>query len=333
MARKTINTVKLGVFVMAGLAFLVLILYVIGKNQNLFGKTFVLRARFDNARGLMPGNNIRFAGIDAGTVKEVKLLNDTTIEVTLLLKTKMKTYIHKNATVSIGTDGLMGNRLLSIEPSRTPAPLVEEGDVLFSAQGPDTEEMLKVLNTTNNDISVVAKELRQTVQHLNASKALWKLLDDESLPENIRRSLLKIRSSSENMNNMMSNLDAVVADVKNGKGNIGELLKDTSIASDIKGAVAEIKQAGVKADSLTNQISTLVASVSNEVNNGKGPVNALLKNKGMTQRLGNSLENVERGTQAFDESMQALRHNFLFRSYFKKIDKQKKSSKSAAVRY
>ena len=148
MARKIINRVKLGVFVLAGLGFLILLLYIIGKNQNMFGSTFILKARFDNVHGLMPGNNIRFAGIDAGTVRSIKVLNDTTIEVSMLVKNKMKGYIRKNATVSISTDGLMGNRLLNIEAAKRPAALVDEGDILLTTQGPDTDEMLNVLNST-----------------------------------------------------------------------------------------------------------------------------------------------------------------------------------------
>ena len=333
MTKKKINTVKLGVFVMAGLTFLILLLYVIGKNQNLFGNTFALKARFDNVRGVMPGNNIRFAGINAGTVKSVEVLNDTTIEVTLFIKTKMKKYIHNNATVSISTDGLMGNKLLNIESARSPAPLVEEGDILYSTQGPDTDEMLRVLSTTNNDIAAIAKELKQTTQRLNSSKAIWTILNDESLPVNIRHSLSKIRNASENMNRMMINLDAIVDDVKEGKGSVGELLADTAIAVDVKAAVKKIKRIGERADTLSLQINALVASVSNEINNGEGTVNAVLKNKEMADRLNNSFKNIEKGTQAFNENMEAIKHNFLFRGYFKKLEKQRKSGAVSSSNY
>ena len=333
MAKKKINTVKLGVFVMAGLAFLISLLYVIGKNQNLFGNTFPLKARFDNVRGVMPGNNIRFAGINAGTVKSVEVLNDTTIEVTLFIKTKMKKYIHKNATVSISTDGLMGNKLLNIESAKSPAPLVEEGDILYSTQGPDTDEMLKVLNSTNNDIAAIAKELKQTTQRLNGSKAIWTVLDDESLPANIRQSISRIRNASGNMDRMMMNLDAIVDDVKQGKGSVGEILADTSMAKEVKDAVGKIKRIGERADSLTIQINTLVASVNNEINNGEGTVNAVLKDKEMATRLNNSVKNIEEGTRAFNENMEAIKHNFLFRGYFKKLEKKKAATVSSSNYY
>lgn len=333
MAKKTLNSVKLGVFVIAGLGFLIMLLYVIGKNQNLFGNTFSLKARFQDVHGLMPGNNIRFAGINAGTVKTVEVLNDTTIEVTLLIKTKMKKYIRKNATVSITTDGLMGNRLLNIQSAKTPAPLVEEGDILYSTPGPDTDEMLKVLNKTNNDIAVIASELKQTVQRLNNSKPIWTMLNDESIPANIRHSLSGIKNASGNMERMMVNLNAIVDDVREGKGSVGELLKDTVMADNVREAVDKIRKIGVSADTLAIQINALVNTISNEINNGEGTANAVLKNKVMAERLNNSFKNIESGTRAFNENMEALKHNFLLRGYFRKLDKKKKGQSATVTNY
>ena len=178
MAKRSVNNIKLGAFVLGGLLFLVLLLYMIGKNRDLFGKTYVLKARFENIQGLVSGNNIRFSGIRAGTVKRVKILNDTVIEVTMLIETKMKNIIRKNAIVSIGTDGLVGNKVVNIIPSRQPAPWAEEGDFLISKKAVDTEDMLQTLSKTNNDVAVIASELKSTVQRINSSSALWEILND-----------------------------------------------------------------------------------------------------------------------------------------------------------
>jgi phospholipid/cholesterol/gamma-HCH transport system substrate-binding protein len=328
MAKKTTNQVKLGLFVMAGLAFLILLLYIIGKNQNLFGKTFVLKARFENVHGLMRGNNIRFGGIDAGTVSSVDVLNDTTIEVTLLVKSKLKKYIHTNATVAIGTDGLMGNKILNIVPGKTVAPLVKDGDVLFSSTGTDTDAMLKVLDITNNDVSTIAKELKKTVLRINNSKAIWAILNDESLPENLRLSLTKVKTASTNLNEMLLNINGIVTDVRKGKGTVGELLTDTSTISNFNDAIQKIRNIGTKADSLSSKINLLVTSVDNEINNGKGTVNALLKDEEMKNDLAHSLKDIQQSAKSFNQTMEAVKRSFLFRGYFKK-QAQKSSQKSS----
>lgn len=328
MAKRTISHIKLGIFVLAGIAFLVLLLYIIGKNQNMFGKTFMLKARFENTNGLMRGNNIRYAGIDAGTVKSVKVFNDTTIEVILMIRTDMKNYIRKNATVSITTDGLMGNKLVNIQPVKLPAPLVEEGDILRTEKGPDTDEILKVLSNTNNDIAFIAKELKVTVQKLNNSKPLWDVINEPSLPSNIKHSLVRIRQASDNMNNTMANLNAIVEDVRSGKGSVGEILADTMMAMDVKESIARFRQVSFQADTLSIKINNVIDSINNEILHGEGAIHALLKDKKLNDRLMNSLINIEAGTNAFNQNMDALKHSFLFRSYFRKIEKQKQTATS-----
>jgi phospholipid/cholesterol/gamma-HCH transport system substrate-binding protein len=79
MAKQGLNNIKLGAFVLGGLLFLVLLLYMIGKNRSLFGSTYELKVQFENVQGLVAGNNVRFAGIQAGTVKQINILNDTVI--------------------------------------------------------------------------------------------------------------------------------------------------------------------------------------------------------------------------------------------------------------
>ena len=157
MKKHAVNNIKLGVFVLAGLFFLVLLLYMIGRNQNLFGATFTIKARFDNVQGLVSGNNVRYAGIQVGTIKRINILNDTLIEVRMIIDYKMKSFIRQNAVASIGTDGLMGNKVINISPSRESAPLIEEGNTISSRKAIDADEMLRVLSNTNNDVSHLSK--------------------------------------------------------------------------------------------------------------------------------------------------------------------------------
>ena len=323
MASKKVNSVKLGVFVLGGLIFLVMLLYVIGKNQNMFGKTFELKVQFENVYGLMPGNNIRYAGIDAGSVKSVQVLNDTTIEVTMLVKTKMKPFIHRNAEISIATDGLIGNRVVNIEPVKSTSPLVEEGDVLPGVRGNNTEEMLKVLNRTNSDVAIIASEIKQTVQRINQSRVLWNVLEDESLPLNIRQSIAKLKSTTTYLDRTLMDVSAIVDDVKAGKGTVGKLLRDSSIAVAATNAVETIRGVGAAADSLTTRISAFVTTFNSNVNESKGTVNTLLKDEGMAQRLDNTVRNIEQDSKALGELMEALKQNFLFRGYFRKLQKEK----------
>ena len=323
MSKRTISNIKLGVFVLAGLLFLVLLLYMIGKNKNLFGSSFELKARFQNVQGLRPGNNIRFSGIEAGTVKKINILNDTMIEVVMLIDTKMKKYIRKTAVAAIGTDGLMGNKLVSISPTKQPADFVEDGDILQAEKTFDTNDMMQTLAKTNNDVAVIAKEMKNTIQRINSSTAAWEILNDKTLPQNLRTSLANVKAATVKANEMVNNLNSVITDIKNGKGSLGAILTDSSFAKNLNEAIEKIKSVGDDANNLAGELNTATKNIRNEVVNGKGPVAALLKDSVMVKNLNTSLDNIQKGTDSFNEVMDALKHSFLLRGYFRKLEKQK----------
>jgi phospholipid/cholesterol/gamma-HCH transport system substrate-binding protein len=324
MGKNSMNNIKLGVFVLAGLGFLIGLLYMIGRTENMFGSNFELRARFGNVQGLRSGNNVRYAGIQVGTVRKVNILSDTTIEVIMVIEKKMKKFIRKNAIVAIGTDGLMGNKVINISPSKEPAALVEAGDILPGKKAIDTDDMLQTFNKTNNDIAVIAAELKNTIQRINNSTAIWKILNDNTLPQNLRASLANVRSATSKANDMVNTLNTLITDVKNGKGSLGAILTDSSFAKNLNEAITKIKRVGDDADTLAAEINKTVKNIQNEVNNGKGPVNALLKDSSMVTNINKSLDNIQKGTDGFNQVMEALKHNFLLRGYFRKLEKQKK---------
>lgn len=316
MANQGENNIKLGVFVLAGLMALILAFYMIGKNHNMFGSNFVIKARFSNLNGLVEGNNVLFSGIQAGTVKSVSLINDTTIEVTLLIDNKIRSYIHKNAIASIGTEGLMGNKIVNITPSPGTSPGVEEGGLLISQKNINTDEMLQTLSKTNKNIAGISEALKITVLRINKS-ALLDLLNDSSIGKSLKSSLLHINQTTANASKMSNSLNLLVAQIKAGKGGAGILLADTGFAKNLQEAMVKIRLAGDNADKL-------VAQLNKDFAQGKGPLNALLRDSVTARNISLSLENIQKGTDGFNQNMEALKHNFLFRGYFKNLEKAKK---------
>lgn len=308
---------------LAGFAFLILLLFMLGKNQNLFGNTYVLKASFDNVQGLLAGNNVRYSGIQVGTVKKIKIINDTLIEVTMNIENRMLPVIKKNAIVSIGTEGFVGNKVVNIVPSRQPGPLAEEGDILLSGKTIDTDKMLQTLSKTNDDVAVIAEGLKTAVERINNSSALWTLLDDQSLPGNVRLSIENIRLATVKASRTVDDLATIVKDIKEGKGSVGAVLKDTLYAQNLGDAILKIKAASNKIDSIAADINEVVLEIKQEVKNGKGPVNALLKDSAIMIKLNTSLDNIQKGTDGFNQNMEALKHNFLLRGYFKKVERKK----------
>jgi len=295
----------------------------IGKNRHLFGPSFELKAQFENVQGLVPGNNVRFSGIEIGTVRKINIISDTLIEVVMQVDDKMQQIIRNNAIVAIGSDGLMGNKVINISPARSPAPFVAKGTILNSYKAISTDDMLQTLSRTNQDIAVVAAQLKIAVQRVNNSAALWTILNDETLPGNLRASAANVQQATARAAIVASDLQSIVNSVKNGKGSLGAVLTDTSFAIGLHDAIEKINRVGDKADELAISLNTVITGVKQDIATGKGPVNAFFKDSTMVVKISNSLDNIQKGTDAFSQNMEALKHNFLFRGYFRKQEKQK----------
>jgi len=329
--KTSLNNFKLGIFVMAGLVFLVLLLYFIGRNRNLFGSSYSLRARFVNVQGLKPGNNVRYSGIDVGTVKSVSIFNDSLVEVRMILNSDMRKVIHSNAVAWIGTDGFVGNKVLNIIPSSEAAPFAKDNDVLASRKALDTDEMLRTLSRTNGDAAVIASELKQTIQRINASEGLWSLLNDQQLPAAIRQSALNIQSATARANSLSREMQDLLAGVKAGQGSLGILLKDSSFAQEITKTASRISSAAAHTDSLVLSMRTEFNQLNNEIISGNGTIHTLLKDSSSAARVKTTLLNIEAGTDNFNQNMEALKHSFLLRGYFRKQAKTADRQKAALV--
>lgn len=324
MEKQITSNIKLGLFVIIGLLILVFSLYMIGRNKSFFGSNFEIKARFKNVNGLMRGNNVRFSGIQAGTVKDIDIINDTTIEVVLLIDTKTKDYIHKNSIASIGSEGLMGNKIINILPNPIPAPAIEEGDMLLTHRELNVDDMLETLDKTNNNVAIISEDLINTVKRFNNSAVIWGLLEDTAVSENIKLSLQNIHQVSSNLNNMSAELNSAVHNISQGKGVLGVLMEDPKAANDLKDAIKQINDVSHSANAIASKLNNLVSATDTNINNGKGVITTLMKDTTIVQQLQNSLDNIEKGTAAFNEDMEALKHNFLLRGYFRKQAKKNK---------
>ncbi|MDO3643644.1 MlaD family protein [Mucilaginibacter sp. L3T2-6] len=326
MANQGENHIKLGVFVLTGLSVLILSFYLIGKNHNLFGSNFRIRARFSNLNGLTEGNNVQFSGIQAGTVKTINMINDTTIEVTMLIDNKIKSFIRRNAIASIGTEGLMGNKIVNILPGKVAGPPVSEGDLLAAERMVSTDEMLQTLSKTNSNIAQISEAIKATVLKINTS-SLMDLANDKRIGPSVRSSLLRVEKAAGNAAQVTAGLNELIRGIKNGRGAAGVLISDTALAGNLQMAILKIRKASDNADRLTQQLNSLTQTIDQRLNQGDGSLNVLLKDSVFAQNLKQTMENLKKGTDGFNQNMEALKHNFLFRGFFKKQEREKAKQK------
>lgn len=340
MAKEKVNTFRLGLFVTVGMALFIVAVYLIGNDQNLFQPTFQLHAVFQNAEGLKPGNNVRYAGIDAGTVKRIVITSDSTLRVEMALHREMQDYIKKNAIASIGSDGLVGNKIINISPAtgNETAPLVADQDQLQSYSRIATDDMLEVLGKTNENIALFSLQLLKISEKINkGSGTMNMLLQDADLAEDLRQSVINLKYTSRLLQGISSEMRAAVAGINEGDGLLHDLLYDTTIMADLHGLSGQLENmVGQKVEPILTDLaassenmlaaSTSMKTMLEHIESGEGTIGSLLRDTTMEQDLKATLANIQESSERFKVNMEAMRHHFLFRGYFKKLERQEQRS-------
>lgn len=318
MTSQHLNNIRLGTFLLGGLSILILLFYMIGKNKNMFGKNYTLKARFENIQGLKAGNNVRYAGIDVGTVDEVQIINDHAIEVVMSINKKMNSIIRKNALASIGTDGIVGNKIVNINPQNPPASYAVENDLLPTRLPIDTDELLRTLSKTNNNIAVISEGLKTTVSKINNSNALWNMLNDEAFNQELKMSARNINDATNNIKKSSSSIQQIVLKVQNGEGSLGKLIYDSTLVVSLDGAIYSIHQAGNQINQLSQEVRNDLATFNENLTTGKGTIPLLLHDSNMAIKVNQTLENIEKSADNFNQNMEAIKQSVFFRGYFRR---------------
>src|SRR5450432_4223096 len=195
---------KLGLFIVVGLVFLVLGLFFIGKQKNLFVSVFQLKAVFSNVSGLKTGNNVRFGGIVVGTVEGIQLVTDTSVLVNMSIKTEVRKFIKQDASASIGSDGLVGDRVVLISPGTMNKEPVKDNEILISHAPVETEQILAGLKTSADNAALITQQLAEVAYKVNHGHGIIaRLLGDSSMGNNLNATMVNLKKGSAGLNENM----------------------------------------------------------------------------------------------------------------------------------
>ncbi len=197
--------IRLGIFVVGGLVLFLLAIFIIGKQKNLFNSVIKVSTTFYNVSGLQEGNNVRFSGINVGTVDRITIINDSTLRVDMLVKTSVQKFIKKDSEVSIGSEGLIGDKLVSISQGSTNAPMVKDGQSLVSTEPVETDAIIESLEATAINAEVISMELAEIIQGINSGEGtLGRLIKDTTIAENLSKTMENLKSSSKGLDENMN---------------------------------------------------------------------------------------------------------------------------------
>lgn len=327
MKKTTNEKLKLGIFVVIGLLLFVTAIYLIGQRKNMFVKTFTISANFNNVNGLLQGNNVRYSGINVGTVKRINMINDSTINVIMAIDEKMVKHIKKDAIATIGTDGLVGNMLINIVPGNSNATTISQGDIIESYSKIGTDDMLNTLNVTNENAALLtAKLLDITNSITNGKGTLGMLINDSITAKNIHHTINNLKLTSKEANKTIKEINNLVSSINLDQSVAGTLLKDTVETQKVKQIIINLESSSQNIHEVVTNLNETLLSIKE----GEGALNYLSNDVEFVKNLDEAIKNINAGAEKFDKNMEALKHNFLTRRYFRKLErKQRKEAKSS----
>ncbi|MDB5023092.1 MAG: hypothetical protein JWP78_847 [Mucilaginibacter sp.] len=209
MKTTTGQKIKIGVFVIAGLAVLVLAIFFIGNKRNLFTATFNVNGMFKNVNGLQVGNNVRFAGINVGVVEDILIMTDSSVKVVLTLNNDVKKFIKKDAKISIGSDGLMGDKLVIITPGGGTSNVPVKGGEQLTAVNPlDVDKIISKFTKIADNAGDLVEGLAAIVNKVNSGKgSIGRLLNNDKMARNMENTVKQAQTTMANVHKTTGTLN------------------------------------------------------------------------------------------------------------------------------
>jgi phospholipid/cholesterol/gamma-HCH transport system substrate-binding protein len=281
MKKDVSNKIKLGIFISIGMLLFIAGIYFIGQGQQLFRSTFRISGVFKDVAGLQAGNAVRLSGVNVGTVDNIRIESDSSIRVEILIDERTRVFIKKDAMATIGSEGLMGNKLLIITPGTGGKNVIEDGDSVATSVPMDLDDVMETIQTTIENTSNITRDLSLITANIQSGKGtIGKLLMDKTMVENfdstfanlkdgsarfkvfmekaseLDAALISINQTMENTAALTKDLSLITGSIHAGNGTVGKLLMDSSYAKNIDSTLVNLKEGTAGLKSLLEKAKT-----------------------------------------------------------------------------
>jgi phospholipid/cholesterol/gamma-HCH transport system substrate-binding protein len=302
--------------------------YLIGQRQDMFKKTFTISAYFQNINGLQNGNNVRYAGIDIGTVKGITMINDSTIKIDMNIDEKIITHIKKDAIATIGSDGLVGNMIVNIIPGKGIESGISNGDIIKSYSKIGTDDILSTLNTSTENAAILTSDLLKiTSAMLEGKGTIGLLLNDTIMAQDLKQSVNNLKMASRGATRTIYELNSIISSIKSDDDTVlGMILNDSISGKKLKDVVSNLETSSKEMEDVISNIHTVVE----DFRSSEGTYNYIVNDTTLVNSLKSTLKNINEGTDKFNQNMEALKHNWLTRGYFRKLERQEQKEAKKA---
>ncbi|MBP8944335.1 MAG: MCE family protein [Paludibacteraceae bacterium] len=295
------RALRLGIFIAVAIVLFIVAVYLIGSKENLFTSNTNLYASFKDVRGLSVGNNVRFAGINVGTVKNIRIVSDTSVIVTFSVNNRYTKYIYKNSTVQIGQEGLMGGKIVLILPGDQQTGQVQEGDFLKVAEGLDIQGMLAQTQAMLQEATGTVSHLRSIMAKVDSGQGdIGNLINHDSLT-------MQLNLAMNNVNSAIAHVKQLISKIDSGQGDLGKLVNDDKLTRKLNKILSDV-------DSVIYELHTTTYAL----NHGEGTLPRLVHDKQMAQNIDTAVAKVDEAVVQVTRAAETVANSWIFRLFSKK---------------
>lgn len=228
---------RVGAFVIFGLLMLGFVVVVLGSKQDLFSTQYVLYAEFVDVAGLQSGAAIRLSGVDVGQVSEISFPNtkeNKKLRVRLLIREDVRDRIRSDSFAAIATQGVLGDKYVSITLGNEGEPLPSYSMLPSQAQ---------------TDYAGIVDTAGSTMLHLESIATKFDELfspgSTDSTKKNAESVVQNLTASANDLREAARDIRGIVAKVDNGEGTVGALINDPALYNDLRKLLGGAKKSTV----------------------------------------------------------------------------------------
>ncbi len=320
------RTAIVGIFIFLGILIFVTGIFTVGTQRKTFVRGVMVKAIFDDVSGLQPGNNVWLSGVKIGIVKSIIFLQGTQVEITMNIDKDARPHIMKDAKAKIGSDGLIGNRIVVIYGGTAKAGDIASGDYLKSENGISTDDILATLQLNNKNLLDITGNLKMISKKINDGQGtIGEMINDHSIADNLHATLSNFKKASAGSGAAVEKISEFLSGLNRQGGLANEVVNDTVVFAEFKRTIDHLRLASVTISEFSENLNQAGKSL-NKTDNAAGTI---LNDPQVASDLKSITRNLDSSSMKLNEDLKALQYNIFFRGYFRKLEKQHKKTDSS----
>lgn len=307
------RSVKLGLLVAGGLFLFAVAIFYLGSQQALFSSTVTVKSYFKDVRGLMEGNKVQYSGITVGHVAHIEIIDDTTVLVQMSVNKDVQKFIRTDSKVDIGSDGLMGSKILNIYPGSASEQSVANDDVLLAQESVDFEEVLEEALSVIKDSRKFASNMLEISNKMNHGDG------DFALMVNERNFTSKLDLVGNELLAFSTTANELIGKIKQGEGDLGKLISNSVITSELHELMVNMDSVVLKSDVLVRELN----KYSKQLNNGNGLLTRIAYDTLMADNIDTTIVKIRNSVDDVEKAAETIDNSWIFNLFSKNRNKSK----------